>query len=242
MEELDLKELFSLFWNKKGIIVVFILIFAIIGVVYSYYYVKPKYKSETSLLIVKEQTTTMKSSASDETTLTTADLTLNQKLASTYSELVTSRTVLRKLINDLNLTMTEKQLKSSISVSLVKDSELIKITVTNSDPVNAKIIATELVQAFIDQITETYKMDNVSIIDAPEVENEPYNINHKKDIAIFAMVGLVLAAAYILVANMIDTTVKGKDDIEANTKLTVLTEIPICDFSDALITKKGGRR
>ena len=145
MEELDLKELFSLFWNKKGIIVVFILIFAIIGVVYSYYYVKPKYKSETSLLIVKEQTTTMKSSASDETTLTTADLTLNQKLASTYSELVTSRTVLRKLINDLNLNMTEKQLKSSISVSLVKDSELIKITVTNADPVNAKIIATALV-------------------------------------------------------------------------------------------------
>ena len=55
MEELDLKELFNLFWSKKGIIVIFILVFAIIGVVYSYYYVTPRYKSETSLLIVKEQ-------------------------------------------------------------------------------------------------------------------------------------------------------------------------------------------
>jgi len=241
MEELDLKELFNLFWSKKGIIAIFILVFAIIGIVYSYYFVKPRYKSETSLLIVKEQTTTSTTSTSTDT-LTTADLTLNQKLASTYSELVTSKTVLKKIINDLNLNMTEKQLKSSISVSLVKDSELIKITVTNADPVNAKVIATELVSAFIDQITETYKMDNVSIIDAAEVEKDPYNINHKKDVAIFAMIGLVLAAAYILVANMIDTTVKGKDDIETNAKLTVLTQIPTCNFNDELITRKGGRR
>ena len=107
---------------------------------------------------------------------------------------------------------------------------------------NAKIIAEELVKAFIEQIKEAYKMDNVTIIDAAEVEHEPYNINHKKDIAVFAMIGIVLAAAYIIIENMVDTTVKGKDDIESNTKLTVLTQIPTCNFNDDIVTRKGGRR
>ena len=35
MEELDLKELFNLFWSKKAAIILIILIFMVIGVIYT---------------------------------------------------------------------------------------------------------------------------------------------------------------------------------------------------------------
>ena len=53
MEELDLKELFEIFWSRKAEIILIIAIFLIIGLTYSFYFVSPKYKSEkpSSLLI-----------------------------------------------------------------------------------------------------------------------------------------------------------------------------------------------
>ena len=43
MEEIDLKELFQIFWHKKVYIVLIILIFMVIGVIYSVGFVTPMY-------------------------------------------------------------------------------------------------------------------------------------------------------------------------------------------------------
>ncbi len=89
MEELDLKQLLKIFWNKRLQIIGIVIVFLILGAVYSYAFVKPKYKAYTTLvlaqsdMIVKEGT-----SSSSQQTITQSDLTLNQKLVSTYSELV----------------------------------------------------------------------------------------------------------------------------------------------------------
>ena len=55
MEELDLKELFELFWSKKLTIVILVVVFAIIGAVYSIFFVTPKYKSSTTLVLTKTE-------------------------------------------------------------------------------------------------------------------------------------------------------------------------------------------
>ena len=51
MEELDLKELLQIFWEKKTQIILIIAIFAVIGVIYSLAFVTPKYQSSTTLLL-----------------------------------------------------------------------------------------------------------------------------------------------------------------------------------------------
>ena len=71
----------------------------------------------------------------------------------------------------------------------------------------------------------------------------PYNVNHLKDLVIFAVIGVVIAVIYALIANMLDTSVKNKEDVEKKIGLSVLTSIPLCDF-DTSFTKmsKGGKR
>ena len=43
MEEIDLKELVQIFWNKKLQIILIIAIFAVIGFIYTVGFVTPKY-------------------------------------------------------------------------------------------------------------------------------------------------------------------------------------------------------
>ena len=50
MEELDLKDLFNMFWVRKLQIILIVAIFVVIGVIYSYAILKPEYRSTTSIL------------------------------------------------------------------------------------------------------------------------------------------------------------------------------------------------
>lgn len=48
MEELDLKELFNIFWSKKVAIILIVLIFIVIGVIYTIGFTVPMYSSSTT--------------------------------------------------------------------------------------------------------------------------------------------------------------------------------------------------
>ena len=235
MEEIDLKDLFNIFWSKKSQILLIIAIFIVIGFMYSYIFLTPKYQASTSILLAKSNT----SQSSDGTTITANDLTLNQKLVSTYSELLKTETVLTQVINNLGINKTVEDLQQNISVSAKDDTEIIEIKVIDVDAKVAQKIANETAQVFISKIAkEYYNMDNVYVVDEAKEEKVPYNVNHVKDLAIFAIIGFVLASIYVLILNMLDTTVKSKEDIEKKLGLTVLTTMPLCNFGQV----KGGKR
>lgn len=235
MEELDLKELFNIFWERKLEIVVILLISIVIGAVYSFLIVEPKYTSYTTVLLTqgtgKEQNETSSS-------ITQSDLTLNSNLVATYRDIITSRAVLQEVISNLNIQgLTEENLKKSITVNQKSATEILEIKVTNANPNYAEIIANKTTEVFSKKVGEIFKINNVYIVDKAEASQTPSNINHTKDIVIFMFVGIVIACGYILLVNMIDNTVKTEADIEKITGLKVLASIPNYDTE-----AKGGKR
>ena len=235
MEEIDLKELLSLFWSKKTQIILIVLIFMLIGVIYTVGFVTPKYTSSTTLLLATSENSTDKSS-----TITTTDVTLNSKLVSTYSALVQSKSVLRQVISNLGIKISEDELKNNITVTQEKDTEIIKISVSNTNANTAEKVANEVAKVFTEKIQEIYKINNVQIVDAAEVETTPSNINHPKDVMIFTFIGIVVAAGYVLIMNMLDTTVKTAEEVEKELKIPVLATIPLYSFEPA--KNKGGKK
>ena len=243
MEELDLRELFNMFWSKKIEIVIITLIFVIIGGVYSYMFTTPKYKSSTSLVLATLNDTTIgkTTTAASGDAITQTELTLNSNLVSTYSELVKSKSVLREVISNLNLNdINEDQLKKNVSVTAVKDTELIEISVSSTNSTYPSKIANEIAKVFTAKVAEIYNINNVHVVDKAEVSKTPYNINHIKDIIIFAFIGVVIAAAKILLMNMLDNTVKTEQDIEHATGMMVLAQIPKINENNK--KGKGGKR
>ena len=235
MEELDLKELFNIFWSKKVYIILIVLIFIAIGVIYTVGFTTPKYTSSTTLLLAGSEN-------SEETTnsITTTDVTLNSKLVSTYSVLVRSKDVLSQVISNLGIDVSWENLRNNVSVSTVEDTEVIEISVSNENAQYSANIANEIAKVFSEKVSEIYNINNVHVVDEAEVESTPSNINHKRDIVIFAFIGLVVSIIYVLIANMLDTTVKTAEDIEKDFKLPVLASIPV--YENAIQKRKGGRK
>lgn len=223
MEEMDLKELFNMFWSKKIQIILIILIFGIIGFIYTIEFITPMYDASTTLVLVSSADETV----TTNTMITATDVSLNSKLVATYSELIKSKNVLREVISNLNTDLEEDMLKNYITVSAVEDTELIEITVRNEEPSNAAVIANEIAEVFTDKVKEIYNINNVQIVDKAEISSEPANINHTKDVIMFASIGLVIAIIYVIVANMLDTTIKTAEDVETAYNIPVLVSIPM---------------
>lgn len=235
MEEIDLKNIFKAFWGKKLQIILIILTFAVAGLVYTTQYTKPKYSSSTTLVLsTSENTSTTKNS------ITTTDITLNTKLVTTYSELIKSKTVVRQVIDNLGINIDEEELRNNITVNAVTNTSLIKITVTTQNASDSASIANEIAKVFTKKVEEIYNIDNVHIVDEAKVNNSPSNINHKKDILLFAMIGVVISVIYVIIANLLDTTIKTSEEIEKTFKVPVLAEIPLYTF-DSKNEEKGGK-
>lgn len=230
MEEIDLKELLNMFWGKKIVIILIVILFIGIGFFYTKFMVKPDYKSTATLVLTKNTT--------DNATITQSEVTLNQKLVATYTHLVKSNNVLRQVIANLNSDISEDTLRDCVTVTLVTNTQLIEISVTNENPEMAKSYANEITKVFMTEVKEIYKMDNISILDEAKVPSVPYNINHLKNIMIFAFIGLVLAVGYVFIASLFDTTIKTAEEAEKRLGLTVLASIPNYDYE----AKKKGKK
>ena len=238
MEELDLKELLQVFWEKKISIILIVAIFIVIGVIYTFGFVEPEYQSVTSLLLA---TNSSSNTQTPSTSITTSDVTLNSNLVETYSDLVGSHSVLRTVLSNLAIDQSlEESIKKNVAVTAKDGTEVINITVTNDDPVMAQKIANEIAKVFMERIKEWYGIENLHVVDEAEVNNTPSNINHPRDIVIFGAAGFVLALLYVLIANMLDTTIKSAQDIEKIAGYTVLASIPVYDLSSD--NKKRGKR
>lgn len=236
MEEIDLKEL--LYEIKKDFIFIILLtvICGAIGFIYQEFFVTPMYKSSTSLVLSKGSN--LDSEASESTSITQSDINLNQKLVSTYAEIIKSRAVAKEVIEKLGLNMTEKSFISSISVNSKKDTELLEITVSNKDPKLSQKIVNCLPEIFAKKVDEIYNIKNVSVIDTAELPQEPYNINSIKSLFIFSFAGLCLALVIIFIKFYFNDTINNESDIEKCLGLPVLAVIPKYDEKNNFERKK----
>ncbi|MEM7113141.1 MAG: polysaccharide biosynthesis tyrosine autokinase [Chloroflexota bacterium] len=74
---------------------------------------------------------------------------LEQRLALTYVELMTTQPILEKTIEELDLPLTVNQLRGSVTVSALQETQIINISVEHTDPEQAAAIANALGTVFI---------------------------------------------------------------------------------------------
>jgi len=237
MEELDLKEIFNIFWKKKIQIILIIAIFMVIGIIYSVGFITPMYASTTTLVLA---TSSADKGTQSTEGITTTDLTINTKLVSTYSEIIKSRNILRQVIDNLGINVSESNLRNNITVTSVRNTELIEIKVLNENAEYSAVLANEIAKVFTEKVSEIYNMNNVYLVDEAVSSKLPSNINHMKNIVIFIMAGAIISVLYVILLNILDTTVKTQEEIEKTFKIPVLAAIPL--YETRTPKKKGGRR
>ena len=216
MEELNLKDMWD-YYVSKVFIIIFSVLFCVVAVLfYSVFIEKPMYSSYTTIVLVGNSQT------ESQTGITQSDVTLNQKLVSTYQEIIKSRRILSQVIDNLKLDISSSTLAGNVSVTSEKDTELIRITVNNGDATLARDIANEIANVFNKEIVEIYNIKNVNVIDEAEVPASPSNMSIIKKMFLAAIVGFVLSCMVIFVFFYFDTTVKSLEELEEKLGLPVL--------------------
>lgn len=226
MEEFNIIEFLNYYKSKIIFVIIAILIGVGISAVYTYTIQVPVYKSSTSLVLAKANDTA--------STITQSDVTLNKNLLSTYTEIIKSRRILNKVIEELDLDIKSGELANQISVTSVNDTELIVISAYNEDNKLARDIANAIAEVFKSEIVTIYSIENVSIIDKALTSNAPDNVNVVKQFIIGAGLGFLLSSLIIFIRFYFDDTVKSKEDIEKKLELPILGSVP--KYKD----KKGG--
>ena len=218
-ENIDIKRILEIIFSKKILIILILLLSITLGYVYSYYYKQPEYKSSVTILLVADENKVNKE-------LTQTDLNINSSLISTYSSIAKSTNVMQKTINNLGLNMSTDRLQKCVETTQIDKTQFLKITVKNSSPETAKNIANELAKVFTEQIKEIYNLENISIVDEAEIENQPFNVNHAKDMIMFVCAGIFLSAILVMAIYLLDDTIKDEKQIERNIKIQSLGRLP----------------
>lgn len=223
MENFNINRFFKVINHNKLYIAFILLLFVTIGYFYSFYYVTPMYSSSATIMLIQKDGNNVEGNNS----ITQADITLNQNLLSTYTKIAKSDKVLEQVIKNLNLNASISDLYKNINVQSINNTEVFKISVNNKNSRLAADITNELTNIFSNEVKSLYSMNNVYIMDKAIVNPIPFNINHTRDIAIFAIVGLINSFVLIILIYLFDTTIKSEQDIEEYANLSVLSTIPV---------------
>ena len=237
MEEIDLRRLYKTAFAVKWYIVLIMIVSIVFGLIYSFLYKIPEFKS-TATIVLTQASTDINTGVTNS--ITTTDITMNKNLVETYSDIIESKTILTQVINNLGLEYTVADLMEDISVRS-KDTAILYIDVVNSNAEYCEKVANEVANVFADKVKELYKISNVNILDLASKEETPYNVNHVKDLVIFGMIGVFLSGALVLVVYMLDTTVKQEEDIEEHVGLPVIGIVPLSNEEMEKKVVKGNR-
>ena len=224
MEEISLREYFFILRKRLWLIVLLTVISVVISGVVSYYVLEPEYQTFTTLMVGKP-----KDYQNMDNKLEYNDLLLNQKLVSTYGEIVKTRLVTDEVIEKLNLNISDKEFREKVNVNLVKDTEIIKLEVTDKDPELAAKIANETALVFMKNVKEIMKIENIQVIDKAQIPESPIKPRPKLNMAIAGVLGLMIGIFLVFLLEYLDNTIKTPEDVEKYLDLPVIGTIPMVE-------------
>lgn len=221
--EIDLREVFILLISKMWLIVLVGLLTAVIGFAISAFFISPTYKSTSKIYILNKQ---------QENTVTYSDVQLGTQLTKDYAQLITSRLVLEKVIEELQLDeiyegMDYEAMLEKVEVTTPTDTRILSITVTDTDPVMAMNIANSVREAAAVHIKNVMDIEAVNVVETANLPMEKAGPSISKWTLIGGCVGAFLVIAVVLVIFFLDDTIKTSDDVEKYLGLSTLALIPL---------------
>lgn len=232
-ETISLQELFKTLRKRLILIISMVAVVVMIAGVISYFFLTPIYQASTQILVNQQKI--------EQQQFNSQDIQTNLQLINTYNVIIKSPAILSKVIENLDLDTTPAALTNKISVTNAQNSQVVNISVEDPEPFKAVDIANTTAQVFQEEIQKLMKVDNVNILSpAVHVENpSPIKPNPVLNMAIAAVIGLMLGVGIAFLLEYLDTSIKNEQDIEDILQLPILGLIsPIPEINDANVTSQ----
>ncbi|MDY3960130.1 YveK family protein [Romboutsia timonensis] len=218
-ETVDLRDYFGIVKKRFWIIALITIISVVVSGVISFFMLSPVYEAKSTLIVNTEK--------NEETQMITGDqFSVTQKLAVTYGEIIKSRTVLDEVIQNLKLDDKYEGLVNNVTVSPVKDTQIISISVQDTNKEKARDIANEIPKVFKKEAERITKANDIQVIDKAILPQSPIGPNKKMNMALAAVIGGMIGLFVVFFIEYLDNKLKTPQDIEKHLGLPILGVIP----------------
>ncbi|PUB10194.1 YveK family protein [Paenisporosarcina sp. OV554] len=232
-ETISLQELGRTIRKRMSLIAILTILAITISGVISYVLITPIYQASTQILINQEKV--------DATAVNPATIQSDLQLINTYNVIIKSPAILDKVIEELNLSTTSTLLNGQITVNSEENSQVVNITVQDKTPKQAVEIANTIASVFQEEVKTLMDVNNVNILAAAQLPDNPSPIkpNPMLNMAIAAVVGLMLGVGIAFLLEYLDTSIKTEQDVEDSLGFPILGLISPIPDSEMVTTNQS---
>ena len=242
--EIDLLQIFRLLIANLPILVLATLTGCFLMYYVSSEMISKKFESVTGIYVLNS------SAQKEDDSITGSDLDVGSKLTNDYAELLKSRTVMNRVIADLDLQNTYPEMANvtpdviggMVTIETSQNTRVLKIKVTDTNPTRAQDIANAVRKAGAVHIKNVMDIDAVNVVYEANLPDRPTSPNVKKNAIIGGMLFFIVAAAIIIINMLMDDTIKTQYDVEKYLELSVLGAIPYDELEDSKVTHKAKKK
>ncbi|GIM32938.1 hypothetical protein PAGU1678_22080 [Paraclostridium bifermentans subsp. muricolitidis] len=146
--------------------------------------------------------------------ITTDHMNVSEKLSVTYGEIIKSKSVLNEVEDLLDLKCGYEELSDKVNVSSINKTQIISVSVQDTNPKRATDIANAIPTAFQQEVKRITQANDVKVIDKAVVPNQPIKPNKATIIAISAILGIMISLFIIFLLEYI----RPKEGVKKNDK------------------------
>lgn len=226
---IDMSRLMAILRKHFKMLIVWTLLAGVLGFVVAQFVVVPKYTATTEILVNQKHTNDNNGQAYNNQQ---ADI----QMINTYKDLITNQVVLNKVSRQLNSAITAREYGRSYSISVDKlqkmisiktqqNSQVFSVAIKSDDPNLSAATANTIAKVFKTQIKKIMSVNNVTIVSRATAPDNPSFPNVKLFTLAGAVLGLLLSAIYLIIKDLMDTTIKDDDFMTKELGLTNLGHI-----------------
>ena len=219
---IDLRHIFKSIWRRAWLVVLSGLVAAGIGFSAASFLITPKYSSSIMLYVNNSSFSLGNTSFS----ISSSEITAAQSLVKTYAEILNNRTTLTRVIEKSGVDYSYNELSQMVEAATANDTEIMRVTVTATDPDVAAKIANCIAEVLPVRIAE--------IIDGASMEVVDYAVANKNKVepsittctAIGLVLGVLISVIILAVMAMLDDTIHDEEYVLNTYDYPILAKIP----------------
>ncbi len=213
---MTLLELFRLLKKHLRIVVLLPVACALVVGLYSVIFVRNQYTATSSMYVLAQ-------AAGDNSSSLYSDLNASQMLTNDVAKLLKSDRVVNQVGSEVGI----EGLKGySVSVTSETTSRVITLSVTGPDPQTAADIVNRMVEDVSGVAQSVMNIESVNPVDMAQAPEKPSGPNRLLYTLVAFVAGPFAAIAIVVVSDMLNTKVRGSEDLEELIDVPIIGRIP----------------
>ena len=219
---IDLAHIFKSLLRKIWVIIISSVLSAAIGFSIAAYIITPTYSS-TVMLYVNNSSF----SVSDiGFSISSSEISAAQSLVKTYTVILKNRTTLKRVLEDINLDYTWKELSEMIEAEPINETEIMGVTVTCENPEHSAKIANGIAKVLPQRISEIVEGSSMEVVDSAVISHKKVAPSITSYTAIGFVLGFLLSIIVLVIMAMRDNKIHDDEYIINTYDFPILAKIP----------------